>query len=73
MTVRVQERRLSEHPRARPALRPEFGEPLGTFRDAAFIVRDAPDAIRRHDGVEIFAGERIENRWHARGRRWERP
>src|SRR5262245_15943847 len=65
MTVRVEERRLCEHPRARPALRPKFREPLGAFRDAAFLVGDTPDAIRRHDDVEIFAGERVDDRERA--------
>src|SRR5262245_17063737 len=65
MTVRVQERRLPEHPRARPALRPEFREPLGPFRDAAFLVRNTPDAICRHNGVEMFAGERVDDRERA--------
>src|SRR5262247_4719838 len=65
MTVRVQERRLCEHPCARPALRPEFREPLGALRDAAFLVRDTLDAIRRHNGVEVLATEHVGDRERA--------
>src|SRR5206468_11899412 len=69
VAVWMQQRRLGENPRTRPAAGPEVREPLDTGGDRALRADDAPDALARHRRLEVAPPQCLDDRERPDARR----
>src|SRR6266545_6900268 len=69
VAVWMQQRRLGENPRTRPAAGPELREPLDTGGDRVLRADDAPDALARYRRLEVAPAQCLDDRERPDARR----